>query len=151
MIKQLDLKGVHLEQCGKFDDYMEAVVRATRGYEDPSDEQTEEDSENNKKKLTPTEKLLMKKSTRLSEVFDERTKGEKAAEKEIEVYRNLPPCPKDESILAWWKAHAEALPRLSEFAKQILAIPASSSSSERLFSLAGLFDTDYWIDGIHVK
>ena len=26
-------------------------------------------------------------------------------------------------------------------AKQILAIPASSSSSERLFSLAGLFDT----------
>ena len=28
-----------------------------------------------------------------------------------------------------------------EFAKQILAIPASSSSSERLFSLAGLFDT----------
>ena len=29
----------------------------------------------------------------------------------------------------------------SEFAKQILAIPASSSSSERLFSLAGLFDT----------
>ena len=28
-----------------------------------------------------------------------------------------------------------------QFAKQILAIPASSSSSERLFSLAGLFDT----------
>ena len=101
------LKGVHLEQCGKFEDYMEAVVRAIRGYEDPRDEHAEEDFENNREKLTPTEKLLMKKKTQLSELFDERTKGEKAAEKEIEVYRKLPSCPQDESILAWWKAHAE--------------------------------------------
>ena len=88
-------------------DYMEAVVRAIRGYEDLRDEHAEEDFENNREKLTPTEKLLMKKKTQLSELFDERTKGEKAAEKEIEVYRKLPSCPQDESILAWWKAHAE--------------------------------------------
>ena len=50
-------------------------------------------------------------------------------------------CPRSESILTWWKSHADVLPRLTVFAKQILAIPASSSSSGRLFSIAGLFDT----------
>ena len=55
----------------------------------------------------------------------------------------IPPklCPRSESILAWWKSHADVLTRLTVFAKQILAIPASSSSSERLFSIVGLFDT----------
>ena len=44
-------------------------MRAIRGYEDLRDEQTEEDSENNKEKLTPTEILLMKKKTQLSVVW----------------------------------------------------------------------------------
>ena len=49
---------------------MEAVVRAIRGYEDPRDEHAEEDFENNREKLTPTEKLLMKKKTQLSGLFE---------------------------------------------------------------------------------
>ena len=58
------------------------------------------------------------------------------------MYRQLPPCSQDECVLSWWKNHADVLPRLTVFAKEILAIPASTSSSERLFSIAGLFDTE---------
>ena len=135
------LKGVHLGQCELLDSYKKSVVRAVRGYDGGSENNEVESENNNGKMLTPTEKLLKNQSNRLSEVFDDRSRGEKDAEKEIEVYLKLPACSKDEKVLDWWKAHSESLPRLSEFAKQILAIPASSSSSERLFSLAGLFDT----------
>ena len=134
------LKGVHLDQIGRLEQYVNAVSKAISGYEAPSGD-TEEEIVIENEKLTPTEKLLRKKNNPLSEVFDIRSSGVKEAEEEIKVYRQLPLCPRSESILTWWKSHADVLPRLTVFAKQILAIPASSSSSERLFSIAGLFDT----------
>ena len=39
--------------------------------------------------------------------------------------------------LDWWKVHAPLHPNLARLAKKFLAIPASSVSSERIFSLAG--------------
>ena len=104
---------------------------------DMTEERLEDDAA-----LTPTLKLLKKKFNPLSSTFDSRSNGEKVAEKEIEMYRQLPPCSQDECVLSWWKNHADVLPRLTVFAKEILAIPASTSSSERLFSIAGLFDTE---------
>ena len=121
-------------------EYVNAVSKAISGYEAPSGD-TEEEIVIENEKLTPTEKLLRRKTYLLSEVFDVRSSGVKQAEKEIEVYRQLPLCPRSESILAWWKSNADVLPRLTVFTKQILAIPASSSSSECLFSIVGLFDT----------
>ena len=41
------------------------------------------------------------------------------------------------SILKWWAKHSVFYPRLSVLAKKYLCIPASSVSSERVFSLAG--------------
>ena len=40
----------------------------------------------------------------------------------------------ESDILAFWKNHQDALPLLSNAAKTILAIPATSSKSERVFS-----------------
>jgi hypothetical protein len=37
-------------------------------------------------------------------------------------------------IMNWWKNHAETYPNLSRMARDYLAIPATSASSERLFS-----------------
>ena len=40
-------------------------------------------------------------------------------------------------ILEWWKIHAECLPLLSKLARKYLAIPASSTKSDQVFSAGG--------------
>ncbi|KAK3931948.1 Transposable element Hobo transposase [Frankliniella fusca] len=44
---------------------------------------------------------------------------------------------KSNDLLKWWKARSADLPVLSRVARMVLATPASSSSSERNFSVAG--------------
>jgi len=44
---------------------------------------------------------------------------------------------KNSCILEWWKTNSARLPSLSKLARSYLAIPASSTSSERMFSIAG--------------
>jgi len=39
--------------------------------------------------------------------------------------------------LEWWKANHAGFPHLSVLARRVLAIPATSAPSERLFSTAG--------------
>ena len=41
------------------------------------------------------------------------------------------------SVLAWWKLHCKILPILANIARSVLAIPASSAKSERVFSTGG--------------
>ena len=45
-------------------------------------------------------------------------------------------------ILKWWKLHAEIYPDLSRMARDYLGIPATSASSERLFSSGSNLITD---------
>jgi hypothetical protein len=62
---------------------------------------------------------------------------------EFEAYMRLPrlPLKKDDEFtcpLEWWKKHEQILPTLSELARRLLCIPATSAPSERVFSAAGL-------------
>lgn len=41
------------------------------------------------------------------------------------------------NVVGWWKEHEKTLPLLASYARRFIAIPASSASSERLFSTAG--------------
>ena len=41
------------------------------------------------------------------------------------------------NILMWWKLHAMRFPYLSRLARRYLAMPATSASVERLFSVSG--------------
>jgi len=45
---------------------------------------------------------------------------------------------KDADILIWWKVLEPNFPLLSKFSRKYLAVPATSTESERLYSLAGL-------------
>ncbi|KAL5239010.1 hypothetical protein ACI65C_006420 [Semiaphis heraclei] len=57
--------------------------------------------------------------------------------KEVEDYKNKYFEVHDDNILEFWNNQKHIFPLLSILAKQILAIPASSASSERSFSVAG--------------
>ena len=67
---------------------------------------------------------------------------------EMAYFNDLPALPhKDAAMhpndpLQWWRKHSQQLPLLSEVARKVLCIPATSASSERLFSTAGLTVTD---------
>jgi len=62
-----------------------------------------------------------------------------AIEKELSFYINVASKMTDEKgdILAYWKDNKDKLPLLSGLARSVLCIPATSASSERLFSTAG--------------
>lgn len=59
-------------------------------------------------------------------------------EKELEGLPNHPVHRMGNEVLLWWKARADRYPNLSALARRILAIPATSAPSERLFSQAML-------------
>ncbi len=58
---------------------------------------------------------------------------------EVQIYLNLTPSKEydDRNLLGWWSQHEKTIPLLSRLARHVLSIPASSSSSERIFSTAG--------------
>ena len=45
-------------------------------------------------------------------------------------------------VLAWWKSMQTRLPLLSKLARKYLCLPATSTSSERLFSASGQVASD---------
>lgn len=57
-------------------------------------------------------------------------------DREIQQYRCLIVAPDD--VLAWWRTQEETFPRLAMLARIIMAVPATSAPSERIFSTAGL-------------
>ena len=57
---------------------------------------------------------------------------------EVELYFSENSIPRNFNPLQWWKANSLRYPRLSQLVKPLFAIPATSTASERLFSVAGL-------------
>ena len=59
-----------------------------------------------------------------------------------DVLRQILQTLRNVNILEWWKSHSMEFPLLSRCARYILAIPASSATSERIFSAGGLTVTN---------
>ena len=59
-------------------------------------------------------------------------------EDEVDLYFSETGAPRSSDPLAWWKANSLRYPLLGQLVKPLFAIPATSTSSERLFSVAGL-------------
>jgi hypothetical protein len=64
------------------------------------------------------------------------TSASSSADRELQQYRCISVTSDD--VLQWWRMQTDTFPRLSVLAKGILAIPATSAPSERVFSIAGL-------------
>ena len=67
------------------------------------------------------------------DLLSKHSKSVPNANREIQQFRCLSIAPED--ILKWWKSATETYPKL---ARIVLAIPATSAPSERVFSIAGL-------------
>lgn len=71
----------------------------------------------------------------------ELTTASALAKNEINTYRAMDPLPHSSEEygdpLAWWKLHQTAFPLMARVARRVLNIPATSGSSERVFSSAG--------------
>ena len=59
-------------------------------------------------------------------------------EDEVGRYINTKlPFSKDDTLLGWWDKHSLIFPQLSLLAKYLFGVPASSATSERVFSASG--------------
>ena len=63
--------------------------------------------------------------------------SEEKITKEIEVYMSSPQIDAEDEPLVWWKANCKMYPMLSKLAHKYLAVCATSSPSERIFSSSG--------------
>ena len=112
------------------------------------DEDIEEVATAPAKVMSPTD--LLKKQLKEATVADQGQSGRKRIrrsvvfdvapselEKECQSYELLPDADTDVNILEWWKNHTEQFPLLSFLTRVVLPVPAASSKSERVFSVAG--------------
>ena len=139
-------KGIHLRKFKYFDTTRDEIER---GQVDEDDDQKASDQENNmestgrnnndvaaNEEMSPTARLRLELEA--IEPHDAKTSKIRA---EMAVFEKIEIAPKSSDVLQWWKNHEKSLPLLSKFAKKVLAIPASSGKSERVFSTGGNFVT----------
>ena len=84
--------------------------------------------------LSPTSKLIYN---------SERGEDSRLTSLQLEMkkYEACPNPGRNADVLAFWKLNEEAFPQLAKMARIVLAIPASSAKSERVFSTGGLVVT----------
>lgn len=119
-------KGIHLKAKSKYDVTKQLIKERWQHLEGVDQREREQGS---KAPLSPTSKLLRE----VGGMTQEDLGGGVGAE--LLRFEVLPRLDKDGDRLMWWKIHEASLPMLSMIVKEIFAIPASSSKSERLFSI----------------
>ena len=127
------IKGVHLMSEGLYETTVEKIEQLAEQLDLIVADGTSDVSMEGETELTALEKLKKKFSNQL----DEKISQESPMRRELALYRTLPEPSEENQILDWWKIHEKSLPILSAVARHVLAIPAASSKSERVFSSAG--------------
>ena len=128
-------KGIHLVDEEKLEDVKEAMEEEWKREIVVEEENLAGANGGDENiELSPTSKLRLKLGTRIEY---KRRKHTSAFRKETERYETFSTPTKNVSTLNWWKKVAPTLPILANFARSVLAIPASSAKSERVFSKGG--------------
>ena len=121
-------KGVHLKVKSKFETTKELIKRRWAYLVEKNHGRADQEP-SLVVPLSPTSKLLRDAGV----MPDVGLGGGLAAE--LLRFESLPRLEKDGDRLLWWKIHEASLPMLAMIVKEIFVIPASSSKSERLFSI----------------
>ena len=86
----------------------------------------------------PPEKKEKGNISALDELYDlEEGAESESPMTEVEQYLLIAPTAEAKDIAVFWKRKKDLFPRLYKLARSILAVPATSASSEREFSAAG--------------
>ncbi len=120
-LNDLQIEAVKSEITERMDSFASPV--------DPPCTSTPQEEPPAKKRKTALDVLLGEDDTSSSHV---------STTEELNQYMTEKPLQRDAAPLDWWKANAHRYPRLASVSKGILAIPATSTPSERIFSTAGL-------------
>ena len=131
-------KGIHLEATNKLESTKDEIKEEFTGLGDDHGE-PEQDNPDDGAPLSPTSRLRKKlldkqQRTQIEGFLEERISP---IEREILRYEAFSLPSKSVDVLMWWKGHEKVLPLLSGIAKKVLTVPASSSKSERVFSVGG--------------
>ena len=79
--------------------------------------------------------------SRLCQTAQSLTDGTSSVEHEVNSYLQTPPSSSKTYPLTWWKDNAASFPNLARLALRYLSVPATSTSSERAYSAAGILTT----------
>ena len=131
-------RGAHLDMYDKLESTKLDIEEKIRSYEDILDaNHTDETPEVADVELSPNSKLIKRHEEKLKRGRTEINSAENKIRKEMKRFESFSNPGKNVNILEWWKMHEGVLPLLASLAKRILAIPASSAKSERVFSTGG--------------
>ena len=114
-----------------------ANLKILAGLTEGEDQEDEAQSQNigleddNPKQKSVAELVLGKEFT------NEMAQSCSSPEEEVEHFLRMVDEPANTNPLLWWRKNQSQFPKLAKLARQYLAVPATSTPSERVFSKAG--------------
>lgn len=135
--------GALLHKLNRLDHIKRDLIREHPSHDDFLD-QVRDESEPSDPNLDPLAKLA--KSFNQSQVSAAKKKSrskKSPIELELDMFYSTPQ-PDDSSVhvLDWWKEREDRMPLLATLVRKLLCIPATSASSERMFSTSGQIVSD---------
>jgi len=141
-----EYQGLILKQfTGAFNKARDGIKQMASRYDEQivlhhQDQETNETADETNDNLTAAQRLKLSQAAHVDNDGETSNGNRPAIEIEMEKYQKMK-ITHCSNILLFWKDNQDVLPLLSRVAREILAIPASSASSERVFSVGSLMCT----------
>ena len=82
--------------------------------------------------------MKKKKSSLLDRLLGEEEEDKSSISEEVVNYFKERPIKRTDDPFKWWRSNGPRYPRLAVLARRYLSIPATSTKSERVYSVAGI-------------
>lgn len=129
-----DENSFHTKETFLVEKLLDMNLNVEQGTDD--DRNSDDESPAAEKKSNTKNQFLLNLIEKYS-LKNEKTDIEKKVDMECSNYLNLPPRQSNMDILEYWKKNQFTFPNLSKLASRVLCVPATSTPSERVFSIAG--------------